>query len=209
MEFGADLRAGLNQLFHWRRDVRRFRTDPIEPTRIARLLATSTAAPSVGLSEPWRFVILEDPEVRTAARQNFEPTNAAPLNGYDGDKRQLYASLKLSGMEDAPVQIAVFCDEGSDKGDGLGIATMPEMLRYSVVCAIHQIWLAARADGIGMGWVSIIDPVRLTRDLRVPSDWHLIAYLCLGFPTEDHLDPELERAGWEARTPAHQTVLTR
>lgn len=209
MDFSEDWRSGLDQLFRWRRDVRRFRRDPIDPACLTRLLDTAGTAPSVGLSEPWRFVLVESAGGRAAALRNFETANTKALAGYDGERRQLYARLKLSGMQDAPVQIAAFCAEGTTKGQGLGIATMPEMLRYSVVCAVHQIWLAARAEGIGMGWVSILDPVQLIEDLDIPRDWALIGYLCLGYPQEEHLDPELARAGWEDRTPVSQAVLTR
>ncbi|MDH3668608.1 MAG: nitroreductase family protein, partial [Paracoccaceae bacterium] len=103
----------------------------------------------------------------------------------------------------------VFCDEETGQGSGLGAGTMPEMRRYSVVCAVMQLWLSARAEGLGAGWVSILDPDRLTRDLDVPDAWRLIAYLCLGWPEEEQADPELERAGWEDRRGIDNRVLTR
>ena len=107
--------------------------------------------------------------------------------------------LKLSGMTDAPVQLAMFCDESTDKGAGLGAGTMPEMRRYSVVGAITHFWLTARSYGLGVGWVSILDPGQLARDLRVPEGWALVAYLCVGWPEAVSDTPELERAGWEDR----------
>ncbi|MEM9846014.1 MAG: 5,6-dimethylbenzimidazole synthase, partial [Pseudomonadota bacterium] len=119
--------------------------------------------------------------------------------GYKGDRARLYSTLKLSGMREAPVQLAVFCDEATDKGDGLGAATMPEMRQFSVVAAIMQFWLSARARGVGVGWVSVLDPAQLCRDLDVPEAWRLIAYLCVGWPERDDDTPELERAGWETR----------
>ena len=98
------------------------------------------------------------------------------------------------------MQLAIFCDDTTQKGAGLGAGTMPEMRRYSVVGAISQFWLACRANGLGVGWVSIIDPAKLTRDLGVPTGWMLVAYLCVGWPLEDADTPELERAGWETRS---------
>jgi 5,6-dimethylbenzimidazole synthase len=209
MEFGQQFRDQLAELFAWRRDVRRFRPDPVAPELIRRLLDQTGLAPSVGLSEPWRFVMVESGEARAAALSNFEATNAEALEGYDGDQQQLYATLKLSGMRDAPVQIAIFCDEATAQGSGLGAQTMPETRRYSVVCAVMQLWLSARAEGLGAGWVSILDPAQLGRDLDVPGNWRLIAYLCLGWPEEEHADAELERAGWEDRLGVDNRILTR
>lgn len=202
-----DLREGLEALFRWRRDVRRFRPDPVPCETVARLLHLSALAPSVGLSEPWRWVRVESTRARAAARENYQVANQAALAGHAGDRAALYARLKLSGIDQAPVQLAAFCDEATDQGHGLGTATMPEMRRYSVVCAVMQLWLAARAEGLGLGWVSILDPDRLARDLGVPPDWSLVAYLCLGYPEETHDDPELERAGWEHRRGA-QIAMT-
>ena len=158
-------------------------------------------APSVGLSEPWRIVRITSDAARTAAFENFKVANADALAGYSGDKAKTYAGLKLSGMSDAPEQIAIFCDDGTAKGGGLGSKTMPEMRRYSVVSAIMTFWLALRAKGLGLGWVSILNPVQLRDDLDVPADWHLVAYLCIGWPNQDTLTPELETVGWEEREP--------
>lgn len=200
--FTPDFQSDLADLMRWRRDVRRFRTDPIDEAALLRCLDTFRMAPSVGLSEPWRLMRVDSAPARAAALANFEAANAAALAGYDGERAAIYAGLKLSGMMDAPVQMAIWCDDGTAKGAGLGAATMPEMRRYSVVCAITQFWLAARAEGIGVGWVSILDPVQLARDLDAGPDWSLIAYLCIGTPEADSLIPELETAGWEARAPA-------
>jgi len=197
--FPAAFRDGFARLIAWRRDVRRFRTDPVDPALIERLLGNTALAPSVGLSQPARFVMVESAAARTAARENFEAANARALAGYRGDRARRYAGLKLSGMREAPCQIAVFVDERTRKGAGLGAGTMPEMRAYSAVCAVMQLWLEARAEGLGLGWVSILDPVRLARDLGVPAGWRLVAYLCLGWPEEEHPDPELTRAGWETR----------
>ena len=209
MEFTQAFRDQLGELFAWRRDVRRFRPDPVAPELIQHLLDQTGLAPSVGLSEPWRFVMVESKAARAAARANFETANAEALDGYTGDQARLYASLKLSGMREAPVQIAIFCDQATAQGSGVGVQTMPEMRRYSVVCAVMQLWLAARAEGLGAGWVSILDPGRLSASLGVPDDWRLIAYLCLGWPEEEQRDTELERAGWEDRRGVDNRVFTR
>jgi len=209
MEFSADFRARLAELFAWRRDVRRFRPEPVPPALLTRLLGQTGMAPSVGLSEPWRFVMVESAAARAAALANFEAANAEALAGYTGEQAQRYATLKLSGMREAPVQMAVYCDESTAQGSGLGAQTMPEMRRYSVVCAIMQLWLAARAEGLGVGWVSILDPDRFARDLAIPPGWRLVAYLCLGWPEEEHEDAELQRAGWEVRRCIDNRVLTR
>ncbi len=197
--FDAAFQARLVELFRWRRDVRRFRPDPLPDALVEELLALADLAPSVGFSQPWRFVRVESAEARQAVRDDFVACNRDALADYSGERAQLYARLKLAGLEVAPVQLAVFCDESTLQGHGLGRKTMPEMLRYSVVTAVHTLWLAARAWGIGVGWVSILDPANVTRALGVPEDWSLVAYLCLGLPEAEDDRPELEREGWEAR----------
>lgn len=198
-QFSTDFQADLLNLLQWRRDVRRFRTDPVDEALLGRCLDTFRLAPSVGLSEPWRVIRLDSEDARRAALENFSEANQSALKGYDGDRARIYSGLKLSGMSEAPAQLAIFCDEATPKGAGLGARSMPEMRRYSVVSAITQFWLYARAHGLGVGWVSILDPDRLCRDLNVPTDWSLVAYLCVGWPMETSDQPELERKGWEAR----------
>lgn len=197
--FSRAFQSDLEDLMRWRRDVRRFRSDPVDEALLQECLDAFLLAPSVGLSEPWRVIRVESDAARAAALNNFTEANDDALQGYSGDKARLYAGLKLSGMQDAPVQLAVFSDEGTAKGAGLGAATMPEMRRYSVVSAIMLFWLAVRARGLGLGWVSILDPARLSRDLDVPANWELVGYFCLGWPETVDDSPELEQAGWEAR----------
>ncbi|MEQ9257594.1 MAG: 5,6-dimethylbenzimidazole synthase [Roseovarius sp.] len=200
--FSPAFQDELARLMRWRRDVRRFRTDPVDEAALTACLDTFHMAPSVGLSEPWRLVRVESAPARAALRANFEAANAAALAGYSGERAALYAGLKLSGLDDAPVQLSVFCDESTDQGAGLGAATMPETRRYSVVGAITQFWLAARARGLGLGWVSILDPAQLSRDLAVPEGWAFVGHLCIGWPEDEAETPELERAGWEDRSGA-------
>src|SRR5450631_3044255 len=191
--FDAVFLAQFRNLVLWRRDVRRFRPDPITRERIDALLEVASHAPSVGLSQPWRFVHVDSAERRLAVVKSFTDANERALAGYAGEKQTIYAGLKLAGLKEAPVHLAVFSDDATHTGSGLGQQTMPETLHYSVVAAIQTLWLAARADGIGMGWVSILDPKAVTRVLDVPKSWSLVAYLNLGLPAEEHLDPELER----------------
>jgi 5,6-dimethylbenzimidazole synthase len=207
--FDEAFRAALRNLVLWRRDVRRFRTDPVDPGLVMALIELAAHAPSVGFSQPWRFVLVESPERRQAVRASFARANAEALTTYAGERRGLYAKLKLEGLEAAPVHLAVLADETTPAGAGLGSRTMPETLRYSVVGAIQTLWLAARAHGLGVGWVSIIEPEAIAATLDVPAEWKLVAYLCLGWPAEEHLDPELERHGWQHRVDMGPLILRR
>jgi 5,6-dimethylbenzimidazole synthase len=189
----------LDRLLHLRRDVRRFSREPLAPSLLDELLDAAGCAPSVGYSQPWRFVLVEGETPRAKVAASFRAANAEALSGYAGEDARIYAGLKLAGLDDAPVQLAVFTDEATGVGRGLGRATMPETLAYSTIAAIQNLWLAARARGIGVGWVSILDPAAVTDALDVPSGWKLTAYLCVGYPLEVSDTPELERAGWESR----------
>jgi 5,6-dimethylbenzimidazole synthase len=197
--FDAAFREQFAELLRWRRDVRRFRADPIPVSLIEKLLALASLAPSVGLSQPWRFVLVETSARRAAIAENFSRANDVALNGYAGERQARYARLKLEGLSQAPVHLAVCADETTGQGHGLGRQTMPETIRYSVVAAIQTLWLAARAEGLGVGWVSILDPEAARATLDLPPGWSFVAYLCLGWPEEEHDDPELERRGWEQR----------
>lgn len=187
----------FEELLRWRRDVRRFRRDPVPADVIERLIAQTQLSPSVGHSQPWRWHAVEAPAQREAVQASFRHCNAEALASYEGERAKLYAQLKLEGLQDAPVQFAVFCDHGTERGHGLGRRTMPEMLDYSVVAAVTQFWMAARVHGLGVGWVSILEPTAVATALAAPPGWKLIAYLCVGWPEEDCDVPELVRAGWE------------
>ncbi len=208
-QFGESFRQQFEELLKWRRDVRSFRSDPVDPRLVEHLISLASLAPSVGYSQPWRFVLVESDECRESVRANFERCNREALKLYSGEKARLYASLKLAGLRDAPVQLAIFLSKNTDHGSGLGRITMPETLEYSAVLAVHSFWLAARTYGLGVGWVSILDPVEVNRGLRVPSDWKLIAYLCIGYPKEDNPSPELLRRGWEVALRVGQVVMRR
>lgn len=184
-------------LLAWRRDVRRFRRETLPEGLVARLLTQAELSPSVGHSQPWRWMRVSDAAQRAAVQASFERCNADALADYADERARLYASLKLEGLREAPEQIAVFCDHGTVQGRGLGRKTMPEMLDYSVVAAITQFWLAARVAGVGVGWVSILEPEVVRKALCAPPQWKLIAWLCVGWPEEESVVPELVRAGWE------------
>jgi len=161
------------------------------------------------LSQPWRFVIVEHDAARAAIRKNFAACNAQALAAQVPDRAGRYARLKLAGLEEAPAHFAVFADRSTSQGHGLGRRTMPEMIEYSAVTAVHTIWLAARAQGIGMGWVSILDPQAVAAILNVPVEWKLIGYFCLGYPQTDDCTPELERSGWERRRRPSSAIIRR
>jgi 5,6-dimethylbenzimidazole synthase len=209
MEFDDAFRARLRDLLIWRRDVRRFRSDPLPAGTVERLIEFACLAPSVGLSQPWRFAIVNDPARRRAVLENFRAANAEALQSYADDLAARYAELKLAGLEEAPCQLAIFADPATEIGHGLGRRTMPEMVDYSVVAAVITMWLAARAEGIGMGWISILTPSGINAMLGVPNTWRLIGYFCLGYPQSDDATPELERAGWEQRQPVSAFILRR
>lgn len=199
-EWNEDFRDGLHLLFRRRRDVRRFRRGAIPEGSLSRWIEAACLAPSVGLSQPWRFVSVSAPHRRASVVAEFEKQNEIAATGYDDETATRYRALKLAGLRASPEQLAVFVDLDPQQGQGLGRATMPESIAYSVVAAIQNFWLAARSEGVGVGWVSILRPEVIAELLDVPSTWQLIAYLCIGFP-EDAVDevPELERKGWEQR----------
>ncbi len=208
-DFDRTFRDTLETLLVWRRDVRRFRTEPLPDGLLEKLLNMAALSPSVGNAQPWRFVLVEDEGRREEIVANFERANADALSDYEGEQADLYAGLKLAGLKEAPVHLAVYCDEASGMGHGLGRKTMPEMLAYSVVGAVTTLWLAARAHGVGLGWVSILDPDEVDKTLDVPEGWKLVGYLCMGYPVEEHTSPELVRAGWQDRVDIAEFILKR
>jgi 5,6-dimethylbenzimidazole synthase len=144
-----------------------------------------------------------------AVRDEFKQCNTDALNSYSGTLASRYAELKLAGLDEAPCHLAVFADGETEVGHGLGRKTMPETAEYSAVAAVTMMWLAARAEGIGMGWVSILDPQRINDILDVPPAWRFIGYFCLGYPQIESDAPELERADWERRRDPGASLLRR
>lgn len=200
MRFSASDQATLAEILRWRRDVRRFRPDPLPEAALAALRACLAHAPSVGNSRPWRVVSVESAAAREGVIESFEAANAAAAAAYDDETAAAYRRLKLAGLREAPTQLAFFTDLEPAEGRGLGRRTMPETLAYSTVMAVHTLWLTARARDIGVGWVSILDPQAVSRLLGAPPEWRLTAYLCLGYPEAPSDRPELAREGWQANT---------
>ena len=183
-----------------RRDVRRgFLPTPMPDELIERILSAAHHAPSVGLMQPWRFILVRDRATRAAVHGLFAEANRQAANQYEGEQREDYASLKLEGILEAAQNLCVVFDPDTQRGHGLGRQTMPETALYSVVCAIQNLWLAARAEGIGVGWVSILDPDRLRELLAIPPRILPVAYLCLGYVESFATEPDLERSGWQQR----------
>jgi 5,6-dimethylbenzimidazole synthase len=197
------------ELLRWRRDVSRFRADPVEPALVMRLLEAATLAPSVGLSQPWRFLLVESAARREAIRCEFVSCNDQAATIYTDARAERYRALKLEGLAEAPIHLAVCVADQPETGHGLGRQTQPETLRDSVVCAIHTLWLAARIEGLGVGWISILRPDVVRGILDIPPGWSLVAYLAIGWPRVSADTPELAREGWEIRQPLEAVVEQR
>jgi 5,6-dimethylbenzimidazole synthase len=195
-------RMGVYRAITSRRDVRsQFTGASIPDDVIARLLAAAHHAPSVGFMQPWEFIVIRDERIKREIHTNFEQANRSAAETYDGERRLIYERLKLAGILDAPINLCVTCNKFATRGQGLGRQTMPETPIYSTVCAIQNMWLAARAEGVGVGWVSILDVATLRRALSIPDHIDPVAYLCLGYVSTFAERPELETSGWEQRAP--------
>ena len=193
-------REAVYRVIAERRDIRRgFLDAPLPDDLIMRLLAAAHSAPSVGLMQPSRFILIRDHTVRRAVHQIFETANSRATESYNGKQAEQYSGLKLEGILEAPQNLCILCEAGSERGRGLGRQTMPETAIYSTVCAIQNLWLAARSEGVGVGWVSILDPAKLRDLLGIPDHLTLVAYLCLGYVEGFASEPDLERFGWETR----------
>lgn len=193
-------RAAVYRVIRERRDVRTgYLQTPLDDATLGRLLGAAHSAPSVGLMQPWRFIVVRNTELRTAVHDNFLRANMEAAASYSGNRRAAYGRLRLEGLLEAPQHLCVVCDTTSVRGFGLGRNSIPETATYSVVCAVQNLWLAARTEGVGVGWVSIIDPSAIKTLLQIPPHVDLIAYLCLGYVESFSELPDLERDGWERR----------
>jgi 5,6-dimethylbenzimidazole synthase len=200
--FSEEERRGVYRAIYERRDVRaQFLPRPIPQEILARILDAAHHAPSVGFMQPWDFILIQDVGVRQAIHDNFERANRAAAAIYDGERLAAYQNLKLAGILDAPLNICVTCDHGRGLGRGLGRQTDRSTDLYSTVCAVQNLWLAARAESLGVGWVSILDFDELKTLLGIPSEHTAVAYLCIGYVTEFRPAPDLEEKGWERRQP--------
>lgn len=200
MNFSKAQAETLNEILRWRRDVRHFRADPIPEPIFDRLRAAMNLAPSVGNSRPWRVLQIKDKSLRCRVQEIFERCNREAATGYDEPARAEYVQLKLAGLREAPVHLAVFTETAPIEGRGLGRQTMPETLQFSTAMAIHTLWLVARAENIGLGWVSILDPQSILTLFDVPESWVFTGYLCLGYAESPEERPLLHRNGWQHDT---------
>jgi 5,6-dimethylbenzimidazole synthase len=206
--FDESERQAVYRAIRERRDVRRgFLPEPIPDELLYRLLEAAHNAPSVGLMQPWRFIVVRDLAVRQAVHSIFLQTNQQAAASYTGKQQQSYTGMKLEGILEAPQNLCIVCDSQNSQGHQLGRRTMPETAVYSAVCAVQNLWLAARAEGVGVGWVSILEPDLLRTALKIPTQITLVAYLCLGYVDAFAAEPDLERVGWEKRT-ALKSVLS-
>jgi 5,6-dimethylbenzimidazole synthase len=190
-----------------RRDVRRFRPDAVPDEVLFRILEAAHHAGSVGFMQPWNFIIVRSPEVRRQVLEVFDRENTRAAENYTGDRRLLYNSLKLQGILEAPLNIAVTCDRSRGGPHVLGRNTITDTDVYSTCCAIQNLWLAARAEGVGVGWVSIFDPEAVKGLLNIPEGVLLIGYLCVGFPVEFDDRPLLAKVGWAERLTLQDLVF--
>jgi 5,6-dimethylbenzimidazole synthase len=201
----------LSRIMAARRDVRgnRFLPDALDTKEVDQILAAALMAPSVGFSQPWEFVTITRAETRNQIADSFftENEKAKALfkaKKFETGKLEQYEQLKLEGIIESPLNIAVFYKPKHEPV--LGQTSMAEMGRYSVVCAVQNMWLKARSLNIGMGWVSILDPHKVKSILNAPEDRELIAYLCLGKVDKFYTQPELETLQWEKRKQAEQVI---
>jgi len=207
MEFSEKEREIVYQAIFNRRDVRsEFQDRPVPDEVIRRILDAAHHAPSVGFMQPWDFIVVRDLEVRRQIKAAFQDANAVGATRFEGERREKYNSLKLEGILDAPMGICITCDRTRNGPSVLGKAQNPEMDLYSTVCAVQNLWLAARAENLGAGWVSIIDHDRLKQILQVPDQMTLVAYLCIGYVDFFHEKPQLEKAGWLSRIELDQLI---
>src|SRR3989338_6035860 len=189
----------IYEVIFGRRDVRRFRSDPVPDELLSRLLQAAHHAPSVGFMQPWNFIVVRDHEVKVQVKQTFQEENAKAARHYRGQRRVLYDRLKLEGILEAPINLCVTCDRSRFGPHVLGRNSVPETDLFSTCCAIQNLWLAARAEGIGMGLVSILNNQQLKRILEIPVRIRPVAYLCLGYVSHFPEKPMLEKVKWEKR----------
>ncbi len=190
-----------------RRDVRRFRPDPVPHEMLYRLLEAAHHAPSVGFMQPWNFIVVRDHDVKAQVKQAFVEENVRAARRYRGRRRALYDSLKLEGILESPINLCVTCDRSRFGPHVLGRSSIPETDLFSTCCAIQNLWLAACAEGLGVGWVSILRMERLRKILGIPKRIAVVAYLCLGYPQVLLPKPELELIGWAPRLPLGELIF--
>ncbi len=210
-EFSEEERQGVYKAIHQRRDIRVFRPDPVPDEVLVRLLEAAHHAPSVGFMQPWNFLLVSDLETRKRVKAMVERERLAAADKFEEPRRTWYLSFKLEGILEAPVNLCVTCDPTRNTpgtgGPVIGRNTLRETDIYSTCCAVENLWLAARAEGLGVGWVSILQNDELREILSIPEPVIPVAYLCIGYPTEFHERPLLEAVGWAPRLPLADLVF--
>jgi nicotinate-nucleotide--dimethylbenzimidazole phosphoribosyltransferase len=206
--FPEAARSALADVIAARRDVRRFRPGPVAEEIVTEVLAAGHAAPSVGHSQPWRFIVVRDPALRASAAVMADRARLAQARQLDPDSARHLRSLQLDGIREAPLGIVVCCDRRARPAGVLGRATFPDADLWSCACAIENIWLTARAHGLGLGWVTLFDPAELAALLGLPDGVVTLGWLCLGWPDERPPAPGLERQGWSRRLPVADVVTS-
>ena len=199
--FSRDEREAVYRAIEERRDVRAFRTDPIPDATLQRILDAAHHAPSVGFMQPWNFIVVHDPATKARVQTVFTRENERAATQFEGARGELYRTLKLEGIMEAPVNLCVTCDRTRSGPHVLGRNTIIDTDIYSTCCAIQNLWLAARVEGVGVGWVSILRNEDLREILGIPEHVIPVAYLCIGYPKEFLDEPELQRRGWAERLP--------
>jgi nicotinate-nucleotide--dimethylbenzimidazole phosphoribosyltransferase len=205
--FGDRERRAFYDIVGARRDIRRFRPDGLETALVERVLAAAHAGPSVGHSQPWRFVLVSEAGTRERAAVIAERERQRQANLLSEDARRRMLDLQLDGIREAPLGVVVCCDRRAAPVAVLGRATFPDTDMWSCACAIENLWLAARAEGLGMGWVTLFPPAELAALVGLPAGVETLGWLCLGWPDELPPAPNLERAGWSRRAPLGTVVL--
>ncbi|MDQ0135370.1 5,6-dimethylbenzimidazole synthase [Neorhizobium galegae] len=207
-EFSKSERAAVYRAIETRRDVRdQFLPDPLPDELVMRLLGAAHAAPSVGFMQPWNFILIRDRAIREAAWTAFSSANDEAVEMFAEENRDLYRSLKLEGIRKAPLSICVTCDPDRAGPVVLGRTHNPRMDAYSTVCAVQNLWLAARAEGVGVGWVSIFRDEDVRGLLGIPDRIEIVAWLCLGYVDRLYGEPELALKGWRQRLPLDELIF--
>ncbi len=205
--FSEAERQGLYRAIRERRDVRaQFLPDPVPEAVLANLLRAAHHAPSVGFMQPWDFIVIDDAGVKQQVKAIFERENERAARNYSGEQAQVYPRLKLEGILESPVNLCITCSRDRGGPNVLGRNTIMETDLFSTCLAVQNLWLAARAEGIGLGWVSILDQDELAQALGLPENVYPLAYVCLGYVDAFPSRPELESKGWRSRLPLEELV---
>lgn len=194
-------RDDFYKVLYGRRDVRsEFLPDPVADDVLERILQAAHHAPSVGFSQPWNFIVLRDQKIKQSVYDLHQKANTDAAEMFADKRQKDYRQIKLAGILDAPINICITCDRERGGAVVLGKTHQPEMDIYSSVCAVQNLQLAARAENIGVGWVSIMDKQKLKSLLKIPKRIKVVAYLCIGHVSHFYDEPELQVKGWQSRT---------